>query len=228
MKPLVLFDIDKTLSSSSDAHRHAFQAALRDVHGIDLTIDEIRKVKTSGMTEPAIERMMLLSHGKKPSPEGSKEYEKVMGRRLGELIKDDPFALMPGVQGLFSDLERKGAVLGLATGNFEASAWHKMKRLGIDHFFSLGGFGSDHEDRAELVRVAIRRGKKKSPEIDRVVVIGDTPLDIAAAKGAGALSIGVASGHYSQEELLKAGADLVIESLEEKEKILRFIFSLSS
>jgi phosphoglycolate phosphatase len=49
----------------------------------------------------------------------------------------------------------------------------------------------------------------------RVLVVGDTPLDIRAAKGAGAISVGVATGHYSVDELRSAGADYARSSLQE-------------
>jgi phosphoglycolate phosphatase-like HAD superfamily hydrolase len=46
-----------------------------------------------------------------------------------------------------------------------------------------------------------------------VFVVGDTPLDIAAAEGVGAVSVAVASGRYGADELSAAGADHVLASL---------------
>ena len=46
-----------------------------------------------------------------------------------------------------------------------------------------------------------------------VYVVGDTPLDIAAAEGVGAVSVGVACGRYDVDELGAAGADHVLASL---------------
>jgi phosphoglycolate phosphatase len=45
--------------------------------------------------------------------------------------------------------------------------------------------------------------------------VGDTPMDIGAAHAAGAVGVGVASGHYSVDELSDAGADYTLGSLEE-------------
>jgi phosphoglycolate phosphatase-like HAD superfamily hydrolase len=50
---------------------------------------------------------------------------------------------------------------------------------------------------------------------EQIAVVGDTPLDVAAAEGIGAVSVGVASGRYSAEQLRAAGADRVVESLAE-------------
>ena len=46
-----------------------------------------------------------------------------------------------------------------------------------------------------------------------MLVLGDTPNDIAAAHAVGAIGVGVASGHSSKEELAEAGADYVLGSL---------------
>ena len=48
------------------------------------------------------------------------------------------------------------------------------------------------------------------------LVVGDTPHDIDAAHGAGAFAVGVATGHFTKEELRDAGADYVLDSLEEE------------
>ena len=46
-------------------------------------------------------------------------------------------------------------------------------------------------------------------------MVGDTTHDIDATKAAGAVSVGVASGHYSTDELRKARGDHVLGSLED-------------
>ena len=107
-------------------------------------------------------------------------------------------------------------MLGLATGNVEAGARIKLERGGLNGYFSFGGFGSDSEDRTEVVAAAARRasalGASATP--DRTFVIGDTPRDVLAGKAAGFRTIAVGTGNYSTEALRVTGADLVIEDLE--------------
>ena len=84
---------------------------------------------------------------------------------------------------------------------------------------SFGGYGSDSTDRAELTRCAIERagrilGQRLGPQ--RILVVGDTPKDIEAARAVGAVTVGVASGSYGEDELRKAGADYVLASLRER------------
>ena len=113
---------------------------------------------------------------------------------------------MPGVCELLDALEeRDDVVLGLLTGNLEAGARAKLSSAGIDpDRFEVGAYGSDHELRGELPAVAQRRAREELG-LDiagaDVVVIGDTPADLHCGRGIGARAIGVATGHYSVDEL---------------------------
>jgi len=108
------------------------------------------------------------------------------------------------------------------TGNIRPLAEVKLAALGLREGLDLriGAYGDDHEDRAELVQVARRRAScvhgssSPTPFAGRsTVVVGDTPLDIAAALSAGARAVGVATGAYSAADLLAAGAHAVLPSL---------------
>ncbi len=79
----------------------------------------------------------------------------------------------------------------------------------------LGAFGDDHVDRRDLVPVAIKEAQGLGLSPARVVVIGDTPLDIDCAHAHGATAVGVATGIYSRQVLVTAGADIAVETLGE-------------
>jgi len=117
--------------------------------------------------------------------------------------------VLPGVPELLAGLQATPeASLGLATGNFREAARLKLGRFGLYDLFLAGGYADDSEDRAELVAVAIERLAEASgghgPR--EVYVIGDTPLDIAAAQANGARSVAVATGFFTVDELAAAGA----------------------
>jgi phosphoglycolate phosphatase len=108
------------------------------------------------------------------------------------------------------------------TGNIRAVAEAKLAALGLHDWLDLciGAYGDDHEDRAELVQVARRRAaaahERSGPAGFRgpaTVVVGDTPLDIAAALATGARAVGVATGPFPVAELRAAGADVVLPDL---------------
>jgi phosphoglycolate phosphatase-like HAD superfamily hydrolase len=111
---------------------------------------------------------------------------------------------------------RPDVVLGLATGNVELGARIKLERAELNSFFAFGGFGSDSEDRTELVRKAAEKaGRKIGRTIlaSDVFVIGDTPLDVDAGNRAGFKTVGVATGTYTVDQLLAAGASFAVDDL---------------
>jgi phosphoglycolate phosphatase-like HAD superfamily hydrolase len=129
------------------------------------------------------------------------------------------YRVLDGVDELLPRLCKAGFLLGITTGAVEAAAHIKLARGNLNRFFSFGGYGSDSADRGELTRKAIERaGEILGLALDsqRVLVLGDTPKDIAAAHAAGAIGVGVASGHYGKDELQGAGADYVLGSLVEE------------
>jgi phosphoglycolate phosphatase-like HAD superfamily hydrolase len=113
-----------------------------------------------------------------------------------EVAASAGYRVLEGVGELLPRLCKAGFLLGITTGAVEAAAHIKLARANLNRFFSFGGYGSDSADRGELTRRAIARageilGSPLDPQ--RVLVLGDTPKDIAAAHAAGAIGVGVAS-----------------------------------
>ena len=125
---------------------------------------------------------------------------------------------------MLRSLEDAGHRLALLTGNLEPIARHKMELAGLARFFppGQGGFGSDAEVRAELVTIARQRaGANGRPHTaDDTMVIGDTPLDVAAAHADGVRAIAIGGFRYTREDLLAAGADAAVDDLDEVEAAL--------
>ncbi len=91
----------------------------------------------------------------------------------------------------------------------------KLIPANLNRFFLFGAYGSDSPDRAELTGIAIEKATRLHRQLApaQVFVVGDTPRDIEAAWKAGAVSVGVATGHFSVADLTEAGADHVLPSL---------------
>lgn len=124
--------------------------------------------------------------------------------------------MLPGVLELLDALAaRADAAVGLLTGNFVRGARIKLGHFSLWDRFVLGAFGDDHVDRRDLVPVAIKEAEGLGLVPARVVVIGDTPLDIDCAHAHGATAVAVATGSYSREALMNAGADIAVETLAE-------------
>ena len=118
----------------------------------------------------------------------------------------EQYQVLPGAQDTLIALGQDGVTLGIVSGAMEGAARTKLMPANLNRFFIFGGYGSDSPDRGELTRLAIGKAQ--------VFVVGDTPHDIEATKAAGGVSVGVASGKYSVDELRAADADHVLPSLE--------------
>jgi len=214
----ILFDVDGLLITTGGAGTNSWRWAFNELYGIPV---EIGKFTEAGMTDPVVGRLTFTNViGHEPSPE---ELAKVISRYLlrlpDEVAASSGYKVLAGVDELLPRLCKASFLLGITTGAVEAAAHIKLARANLNRFFSFGGYGSDSADRGELTRRAIERAGEilgSALESQRVLVLGDTPKDISAAHAAGAIGVGVASGHYSKTELLDAGADYVLGSLVEE------------
>jgi phosphoglycolate phosphatase-like HAD superfamily hydrolase len=224
MRPTVLlFDIDGTLVTTGGAGRRAMERAFERLHG---RRDACDSFSMSGMTDRAIVRKALEHIGAPTSPEditaGINAYLAALVEEV-PLVSDRDYRLHPGMrEAVEAAHARKGFAVGLGTGNVREGARIKLERVRIHDRFSFGGFGCDHEDRVELIRHGARSGAALlgvPVEQCRVVVIGDTPKDVAAAQGIGATCIGVGTGNFSPDDLLACGADYAFPDLTAREAL---------
>jgi phosphoglycolate phosphatase len=223
MRRLILFDIDGTLVRGRAA-RQAFEVALRHAYG---TAGAIDGHDFSGKTDPQIARELLTGAGMDDARVDA-GLPRLWERYLHELearIAGEPYRVLPGVPALLDALDASGeAALGLVTGNVVGGARLKLGSVGLFERFRVGGFGSDHELRNRLPRIAIDRARAAwGKEFDRadVWIVGDTPLDVACAVHEGVRTLAVATGRHSADELRACGADVVAEDLTDLEGALR-------
>jgi phosphoglycolate phosphatase len=134
--------------------------------------------------------------------------------------------VLPGVARLLDDTARREHLFAaLLTGNSEDGARLKLAHFDLWKFFTCGAYGDDVVDRNQLFGVALERARQRgctASSPSEVVVVGDTTRDVACARAAGAWSIAVATGPADVPSLRQSGADLVVETLDDTEKLLRF------
>jgi len=148
-----------------------------------------------------------------------------------ELDKPGPRkGVMPGVRPLLDVLTRRSDVfLSLLTGNYERAARLKLEYFDLWHYFAGGAFGDAAADRNGLVAEAIARvAAVGGPDVrpSEVVVVGDTPLDVACAAAAGARCIAVGTGNYDGGQLRAAGADVVFDDLRDTARVISSLTGL--
>src|SRR5207344_2607099 len=95
--------------------------------------------------------------------------------------------------------DRDDVYLALLTGNFERGARIKLEHFDLWRYFPCGAFGDHLVERNALLPIALDQVRASGgPDFhpSDIVVIGDTPLDVAVAVAAGARSIAVATGSH--------------------------------
>ncbi len=153
-------------------------------------------------------------------------YLEALERELDDRRARGRIVLLPGVKELLAALERRPEVrLGLLTGNIEPAARLKLEAAGVNSRFDVGAFGSDSEVRAEIARIAVERCRAASGpgEAPAVVVVGDTPEDIACARAVSATAVAVATGRHGVAELEAAGADAVFRDFSDTGQVVDYI-----
>lgn len=221
---LVLFDIDGTLVNTGLAGGDAMGRAFEEIHGV---ADAFAGIEMSGKTDPAILREAWEAAGIDPAERNLQAFHDCYVRHLQDTLKesDRPRHLKPGLPGLLDTIAaHTDVVLGLLTGNVVTGAQLKLESFGILHYFRIGAYGSDNEDRKALVPVAQLRARQYcvtyiAPE--RTFVIGDTPRDIDCARVHGVQAVAVATGNYSLADLQAHEPDHCFADLSDQQAVLQ-------
>jgi len=213
--PLVLlFDIDGTLLSSSGAGRRAMEAAFAAATGRR----GLMEFPFDGMTDRAIIRRALTAATLSAEPADIDAVLAGYVARLPDQIRAArDYCVFPGVRPtLDAARAHPRTAVGLGTGNIKPGAALKLGHVGLEGYFEFGGFGCDHEERALILKTGATRGAAwlgVALGECRVVIIGDTPNDVVAARAIGAGCVGVGTGRYAPEALVAAGATFAFADL---------------
>ena len=223
---LILFDIDGTLLLSKKAGIRAMEEAGRLLYCDSFSSE----VEFAGRMDPLIWVSLMERNGLEASPERHDEFRETYFQCLSRRFEQEATStLLIGVEPLVHQLAQcNGCVLGLATGNYRKTGRLKIAQAGLDpDIFTITAWADGADHRRDLPRIAMEQYQQKfSQQIDpgEVVIIGDTPYDIDCARFNGCRSLGVATGpSYEREDLIEAGADLVVDNLEDTATILDWL-----
>ena len=225
MSKLVLFDIDGTLVLTGGAGLRAMTRACEEIVG---HADALEGIPVAGRTDWIILHDTLARLGRALD---QSLFDRLRDRYVEHLRREilQPGkgfnGALPGVPELLQQLdERDDVYLALLTGNFEAGARIKLERFDLWRYFRCGAYGDDAADRNALVPVAVERaGACGIPPIAPadVIVVGDTPHDVACAHASGATAVAVATGGYTADQLRACGASIVFDTLRNTGDVVR-------
>lgn len=223
---LVLWDIDYTLVNARGVGSELYTKVFTGLYGRPLP----QPGSMAGRTDRAIAREVLALAGLDghDGMDGLDQQLLVFQAALNDTAPAfaararQVVTALPGASAALAGLAAlapgQGPVQSLLTGNIRPMAEIKLAAAGLTRHLDLevGSYGDLHEIRAELVapaRAAAAAAYGQDFGGTATVLIGDTPLDVAAALATGARAVGVATGHFSVADLAAAGAHAVLPDL---------------
>jgi phosphoglycolate phosphatase len=230
---ICLLDIDGTLILTGGAGQTAFAQTLV----ADFGIPELRAAVTfAGRSDRAIAMDLFRHHGVELSADNWNRFCTGYLSRLDAALAAHQGHVLPGAAELVAKLARRDDVaLGLLTGNVREGARRKLTYYGLWDSFPFGGFGDDHLERCDIAAAALAAAKlhlggRTTPPTSNgdgrqpnIIVIGDTPNDIACGRSIGALCVAVPTGHATAAELEHSMPDLIVNTLEDSGPILKLL-----
>jgi phosphoglycolate phosphatase-like HAD superfamily hydrolase len=217
MDKLILWDIDGTLLHTDGIASEEMRAAMRQVFG---AVERRERTFYAGKTDWQI----ILDSFAGLSSESVAEHMEQFCAAYASLLEERSEELwerggtMPGVVAALQGLQQHPVAQTVLTGNVAPVARLKLDVFGLLPYLNpdIGGYGNDHRERAELVRIAAERaanhyGHPFAPE--HIVIVGDTPKDIACGRVHGVRTVIVATGAYSRAELLPHAPDVLLDDL---------------
>ena len=223
----MLWDIDLTLVDYSGLGRRWYADALAEVAGVRLA----HLPSFPGRTERSLAREFLTAHGFEHSDERVDRFFAAL-TALAEQDRESLPALgraLAGAREILTELaSREHVVQSLVTGNLPVLANYKLEAFDLHRHidFEIGGYGSLSEHRHDLVEAAITQAESKhATTFESVVVIGDTPHDVAAGLHHGTTTVGVATGRYTVEELTASGAHVALPDLSDTPAVAKILLA---
>ncbi|WP_026369509.1 HAD family hydrolase [Kallotenue papyrolyticum] len=226
-RALILWDVDGTLLRGSGLNARLFLQALQEVYALT---EEARRIDYGGKTDGQIVLETLALHGIDAAraleqlPRWTARYVELIEQAAEQLAAQ--LRVLPGVVETLAALRERGAIQTLLTGNTEAVAALKLRATGLSDWFDLdvGAYGSDDHDRTRLVAVARRKAAARYGDcFAPLVVIGDTPRDIACGRAGAARTVAVATGSFTLAELQAHAPDAALPDLRDTAAALRAI-----
>ena len=224
---LIIFDLDQTLVDFLSVHNEATQKLFKNVFKVDARLFEVDfsgRSLTDNFRELARLKHIPDAEFRGKSPQLIPTYEVIFGECLPR--DDAEKYILPGVKELLKRLSRTDNIVVLYTGDSPGIVSHVFKATDLGKYFRFCFYGTKVKTRADMVKLAIEKaGKATGREFKNknIVIIGDSIRDVECGKQFNALTIAVATGYHSEEQLSKANPDILLKDLRDYKQILKVI-----
>ena len=228
---LIIFDLDQTLVDFLNVHDQATRELFQKFFHTDASIKEIDYAGNNlieNFTRLAALKGIDADKVKNRALELLEYYEEVFGKLL---TQHSDKGILPGAKTLLNGLSKTDNFMVLYTGDSEGIVKHVFRITGLGKFFRFAIYGNDAETRDGLIKLAIEKAQRVTGREFRgkdVIVIGDSIRDVDAGKKLNAMTISVATGFHSVEELKKHHPDYIFKSLKNYVKIINLVTSANS
>ncbi|MBA3458475.1 MAG: HAD family hydrolase [Deltaproteobacteria bacterium] len=195
----VLLDVDGTLVESNDAHAHCWAEVL-EKHGYEVPYSRVRSLIGMGGD--------LLIHAVGGPEPGTRESEKIAKHR-SELFLDhwlEKVRPLPKARELVLRLGAEGYRYAVASAASTKELLPMLELADLADLCPIRTTSSDVEESKPNPDIVLAALEKVHAERHRTVMIGDTPYDVMACRGASVDMIGVTTGGWSTEALAGATA----------------------
>lgn len=220
-KKLILWDLDGTLMHCGADGTKALNETFRKLYGVE---DAFSKAGIGhAMDAVILDRIMENNNLDKSELEKVKEEYIVI---LDSILDRNPDKrILPGVRELLEHIHgSQSSFNALLTSNLRIGAETKLKSVGLDRYFHVGGFGDDYGEKWDAARKGIRAAEDcfgVKFENENIYIIGDSIYDIECAKRIEVVSIGVSTGWAEYDILKKKEPDYLYEDLSDWKKIIQ-------
>lgn len=221
LKKLILWDLDGTLMHCGADGTRALNETFRKLYDVE---EAFSKAGIGhAMDAVILDRIMENNHLDRS---GLGRVKEVYIKVLGSILNQNPNKrVLPGVKELLEYIEESANVFNaLLTSNLRIGAETKLRSVGLDGFFPVGGFGDDYGEKWDAAIKGIREAERyygERFEKENIYIIGDSIYDIECARRIEAVSIGVATGFADYELLKEKSPDYLYEDLSDWKMLVK-------
>lgn len=210
MSKLIIWDIDGTLLHCYGSGRQAMEDTFFKNYGVT---EALEGISLAGAVDLELVNRVFLSNQIENAdiPTFFSDYAKQLAYRIKTGKGID---VLGGITEVLTQLQQPGIYHAVGTGNCRQGARVKLSLSGLDHFFETGAYGDQVTSRSALLALARENAQsafKIKFHAEDIMVVGDTPQDIAAAKKNDFIAVATTTGYYGEGALTIHEPDYIID-----------------